>query len=148
MPSVQNKDIKCERKKKPGLANFPSGRPTHIDLSSLSGRHVHVSWITQARPSDDPRPSPASPPRTYHLLWLGHAGQSARLAYTVTYPCRMPETRQMPPDTLSSNPCRPSPPTSTSSLHCSAAPRALQDQTPQLLPSSSPPSATGLVASS
>lgn len=147
MPRIQNIDIKYERKKKPGLCNFPSGRRTRIDLSSLSGRHVHVSWITQAWPAADPTPWTASSPPILPSALLGHTGQSARLAYTVTYPCRMPETRQMPPDTSNSNPLRSPPPTSTSLLHFSATPWALQDQTPQPPLSSSPSSATKLATS-
>lgn len=49
--------------KKAGLANFPCGRLARIDLSSLSGRHVHVSWITQAWPSADPHSLNRVPPK-------------------------------------------------------------------------------------
>lgn len=44
-------------KKKNRPSNFPSGRWTRIDLSSLSECHVHVSWITQTWPSTDPPPT-------------------------------------------------------------------------------------------
>lgn len=111
MPSVQNKDIKCERKKKPGLANFPSGRPTRIDLSSLSGRHVHVSWITQARPGDDPSTAPP-PVSTICFGWATQANQLGWPTRSLTHAACQKQDRcpPIPPVPTPADPFGPPPP--------------------------------------